>query len=269
MKRAQTSPDAQKSVAVAECPPAVARARSWWPPRAGEMAWRMTVRRPARRASGSPSKQRLAFTNLARSRWSASRLEMVLEDLASSSEPLAATGREEPVLGTGEVEDVPVVTEGGPEEETHATEVDGEGAASDFLADQADEVGPDVVLVNPGQWFGAGPRETPGGAGVGLDGALGLSGEAKVCGQTLEQLIVSFHGALLLGRGEFGFPALPKECAFSHTHATSNCGYVPFRRRRIAFNKSLQRSSITVINVAIASLAATLPPAIAAAEFNR
>jgi hypothetical protein len=33
--------------------------------------------------------------------------------------------------------------------------------------------------------------------------------------------------------------------------------------------KSLQRSSITVINVAVASLLATLPPAIAAAEFKR
>ena len=34
-------------------------------------------------------------------------------------------------------------------------------------------------------------------------------------------------------------------------------------------NKSLQRTSITVINAALASLAATLLPAIAAAEFKR
>ncbi len=36
-----------------------------------------------------------------------------------------------------------------------------------------------------------------------------------------------------------------------------------------ASNKSLQRSSITVNNVALAALAATSPPAIAAAELKR
>ncbi len=152
------------------------------------------------------------------------------------------------VLWAGDVEDGPLAAEGSLIEELQATQVDRKGPAGDLLAVQAQKVGPQIFLRNFRQQRDTADLHEPShGAGVCLHRAFGLPRQTKIRCQSVKELFVALHGALLLGRVLiFGVPALLKECASYSTYANGSAINIrippSFRRRRIAFNKPMQRT---------------------------